>query len=107
MKKEGASESIGLFSVILGIMSIALPLASFPFTLFFASIVGFILSITALVFAFKATTWRRAAFTFAIIGIILNILSFFWVVAMIAGIVEYLSQLEQTGGLEQLAGASG
>jgi hypothetical protein len=107
MKKEGASESIGVFAVVLGIMSVALPLASFPFTLFFACIVGFILAVTALVFAFKSSTWRKAAFTFAIIGIILNILSFFWVVSIIAGLVDYISQLEQTGALQQLAGASG
>ncbi|HVY01189.1 MAG TPA: hypothetical protein VHA12_00290 [Candidatus Nanoarchaeia archaeon] len=104
MKKEGASESLGVFSTVLGVMSIALPLANFPLGIFFGSIVGFILSILALIFAYKSSSWRKPAFTLAIIGIILNVALFFWVFAFLSALGE---QLAQSGALDQLSGVSG
>ena len=101
MKKEGASESLGLFSTVLGVMSIALPLASFPLGLFFGSIVGFVLAILALVFAYKSSSWRKPAFTLAIIGLLLNLALFMWIVAFLSALGK---QLAQSGALEQLSG---
>jgi ABC-type Fe3+-siderophore transport system permease subunit len=101
MKKEGASENLGLFSTVLGVMSIALPLASFPLGLFFGSIVGFVLAILALVFAYKSSSWRKPAFTLAIIGILLNLSLFMWILAFLKALGE---QLSQSGALEQLSG---
>lgn len=100
MKKDGASESLGVFSTTLGIVSIALPLAGFPV---FSSIVGLILAIVALVLAFKSTSWRKQAFTFAIIGIIINVLMFFWVIAFIIGIGKQIADLQQSGALDGVA----
>jgi Na+-driven multidrug efflux pump len=108
MKKAGASE-LGLFATVLGVLSIAIPVAGFPFGIFLGSITGIILGILALVFGAKAgrqekTAWSKAAMVTGIIGIIISILLLLWAVAFLAALAQKLAELQQQG-FAQNAGA--
>lgn len=104
MKKEGASENFGMFSTILGILGIAIPFSAIPLSFLSGSVVGFILSIIALVFAYKASSWRKTAFAISIIGIILNIALFMWILAFLSAVGQ---QLAQSGALDQVSQVQG
>jgi len=109
MKKAGASE-LGLFAAFLGVLSIALPIAGFPFGIFLGSLTGIVLGILAIVLGVKAgkqekTAWSRTALVTGIAGIIISLLLLAWALAFLAALAAKLAELEQQGVLSQL-GAS-
>lgn len=104
MKKEGASE-IGLFAAVLGVLSIVIPLAGFPFGVFMGTFSGVILGIIAIVMGVKAgrqekTVWSKTAIVTGIIGIVLSIILLVWAVSFLAAVGQKLIELQEQGLLD-------
>lgn len=104
MKKAGASE-LGLFAAVLGVLSIVIPIAAFPFGVFMGTFTGFVLGIIAIIMGVKAgrqgkTVWSKTAIVTGIIGIVLSIVLLVWAVAFLAAVGQKLIELQQQGLLE-------
>ena len=105
-KEESKDNSFGVASVVLGILGIVSILLTF-FAVF-APIAGLILSVMSLVFANKQkkinyNSWAKSGFTLSIIGIILNIVIFIWLITSIVKTVKVLRELKTSGALNQLS----
>jgi len=103
MAKESATNNSGVFAVVSAVLSILLPITSFPL----GFIGGFVFGILALIFgikqaAYSRNAWSTAAMVLAVIGLILNAIVLYGVVTLIDQATARYAELQQSGVFSQI-----
>ncbi len=107
MAKEAVSNNAGVFALVSSVLSLVLPISSFPL----GFVGGFIFAILGIVFSIiqlrrGKNAWAISALIISVLGLILSAFMLYAEVNIVQGAITQYQQMVQSGVVNQSSGAS-